>query len=206
MNFWREKTKVFAFIFLFFVSFTVIQEIKAQNSIYQLPPGTKIRLRMETEINSKVSSVNDTFITRVAQPVVMRNAVVLPAGTIIEGRVTKVVPAEAGGQSGKLELNFENLRFTDGVRRNIKGRLVNPLKTESDRKTNILAVVGGTTLGAIFGAFSGKNNGALIGAGVGAGIGTGTVFLRKGKELRIKTDEEFEIELEKDVTMPVLDY
>ena len=136
----------------------------------------------------------------------MRNAVVLPAGTIIEGRVMKVEPAEVGGQSGKLELNFENLRFTDGVKRNIKGRLVNPLKAESDRKTNILTVIGGTTIGALFGAFSRKESGALIGAGVGAGIGTGVVFLRKGKELRIKTDEEFEIELEKDVTMPVLDY
>jgi hypothetical protein len=206
MNFWRKKTKVFALIFLFFVSFSAISKIKAQNSIYQLPPGTKIRLRMETEINSKVSSVNDTFITRVTQPVVVRNAVVLPAGTIVEGRVTKVEPAEAGGQGGTLELNFENLRFTDGVKRNIKGRLVNPLKAESARKTNILMVIGGTSIGAIFGAFSGKQSGALIGAGVGAGIGTGAVFLRKGKELRIKTDEEFEIELEKDVTMPVLDY
>jgi hypothetical protein len=203
MKFWLNKTKVFALIFLFFVSFSII---KAQDSIYQLPPGTKIRLRMETEINSKVSSVNDTFITRVVQPVVVRNAVVLPAGTIIEGRVMKVEPAEVGGQSGKLELNFENLRFTDGVKRNIKGRLVNPLKVESARKTNILTVIGGTSIGAIIGAFSGKNNGAIIGAGVGTGIGTSAVFLKKGKELRIKTDEEFEIELEKVVTMPVLDY
>lgn len=203
MNFWLKKTEVFALTLLLFVSFSAI---KAQNSIYQLPSGTKIRLRMETEINSKVSGVNDTFITRIAQPVVVRDAMVLPAGTIIEGRVTKVERAVVGGQSGKLEIKFENLRFTDGVKRNIEGKLINPLKAESTRKASILTLIGGTTVGALFGAVSGKENGALIGAGVGAGIGAGAVFLRKGKDVRIKSDEEFEIELEKEVTVPVLDY
>lgn len=203
MKFWLKSTNVFALILLFFVSFSIIE---AQDSIYQLPPGTKIRLRMETEINSKVSSAGDTFITRVVLPVVVRNAVVLPAGTIIEGRVTKAESAAVGGQSGKLEINFENLLFADGARRNIKGRLVNPLVAESARKSNVLTVIGGTTIGALFGAVSRKENGALIGAGAGAGIGATVVFFKKGKDVRIKTDEEFDIELEKQVTAPVLDY
>jgi hypothetical protein len=203
MNFWLKKTNVFALIFLFFVSFSISW---AQDSIYQLPPGTKIRLRMETEINSKVSSAGDTFITRVILPVVVRNAVILPAGTIIEGRVTKAESAAAGGQIGKLEISFENLLFADGVKRSIKGKLINPLIAESARKSNILTVIGGTTVGALFGAASRKENGTLIGAGAGAGIGAAVAFLKKGKEVRIKTDEEFDIELEKQVTAPVLDY
>lgn len=203
MNFWLKKTEVFALTFLLFVSFSAV---KAQDSIYRLPSGTKIRLRMETEINSKVSGVNDTFITRIARPVVVRDAMVLPAGTIIEGRVTRVERAAVGGQSGKLEMKFETLRFADGVKRNIEGRLINPLKAESTQKTSILTLIGGTTVGALFGAVSRKENGALIGAGVGAGIGVSAAFLRKGKDVSIKADEEFEIELEKEVTVPVLDY
>lgn len=161
---------------------------------------------METEINSKVSGVNDTFITRIAQPVVIRDAMVLPVGTIIEGRVTKVERAAVGGQGGKLEVRFENLRFANGVKRNIEGKLINPLKAESIQKTSILTLIGGTTVGALFGAASRKENGALVGAGVGVGIGAGAAYLRKGKDVRIKTDEEFEIELEKEVVVPVLDY
>lgn len=203
MNFWLSKTKVFASFFLLFVSFSAI---KAQNSIYQLPAGTKIRVRMETEINSKVSSTDDTFITRVVQPVVVRNALVLPAGTIVEGRVTKVVRAAVGGQNGVLEMTFENLLFADGARRGMEGKLVTPLKVPSAQKTNFLTVIGGTTVGALFGAVSRAENGALIGAGVGAGIGGGAVLLRKGKEVRIRTEEEFEIELENEVVVPVLDY
>ena len=205
MNFWQEKTKIFALIFLFFVGFLSLS-IKAQDSIYQLQSGTKIRLRMETEINSKVSSVGDTFITRIAKPVVVREMIVLPTGTRVEGRVKKVEPSSIGGQSGKMEVVFETLLFADGIKRSIEGDLVNQLKAESVQKRSILTIIGGAAFGAIFGAVSKTENGALIGTGVGIGVGTGITLLRKGKNVRIKSDEEFEIELKQPVTLPVQDY
>ncbi|MDP1907759.1 MAG: hypothetical protein Q8K85_05630 [Hyphomicrobium sp.] len=103
-------------------------------------------------------------------------------------------------------MKFENLRFTDGAKRDIEGRLINPLKAESGRKSVMLTLFGGTTVGALFGAISRKENGALIGAGIGTAVGASAAFLKKGKDVRIKTDEVFEIELEKAVTLPVLDY
>jgi len=206
MNFWLEKTKIFALIFLSFLFFASFSLIKSQDSIYQLQSGTKIRLRMETEINSKVSSAGDTFITKIAKPVVVRETIVLPVGTVIEGRVTKVEPAAIGGQSGKMEVVFESLRFADGVKRSIEGELINELKAESIQKSNILTIIGGAAFGAIFGAVSKTENGALIGAGIGVGAGTSVAVLRKGKNVRIKSDEEFEIELKKAVSLPVQDY
>lgn len=203
MNFWLKKTKIFALLTLLFAGFI---SIKAQDTSFKLQPGTKIRLKMETEINSKVSSVNDTFLTKVAEPVVVRETVVLPAGTVIEGRVVKVAKAAAGGQAGKMEVVFETMRLPGGDKRKIEGVLVNALKAESSQGFNILSVVGGTALGALVGAVSKAENGALIGAGIGAGAGTGVAFARKGKNVRIKTDEEFEIELKKEVVLPVIDY
>ncbi|MBK8150869.1 MAG: hypothetical protein IPK58_22365 [Acidobacteria bacterium] len=41
-----------------------------------------------------------------------------------------------------------------------------------------------------------SGSGALIGAGVGAGVGTGVALGRKGKNVRIRTGEIFEIVLE----------
>jgi len=61
-------------------------------------------------------------------------------------------------------------------------------------------------LGALLGAASKAENGALLGAGIGAGAGTGVALLKKGKNVRIKTDEKFEIQLTKQVTLPVKDY
>jgi hypothetical protein len=203
MNLSRFSTKIFAFLFLFFAIFL---HLKAQDSIYRLEPGTKIRVSMDNEISSEAASVNDTFTTVVAEPVRVRETVVLPVGTIIEGRITKVERAAGGGKGGKMSVRFEMIRFENGEKREIEGALLNELKAASSQKTSILAVIGGTALGALLGTVSKAENGALIGAGIGAGAGTGVALVRKGKNVRIKTDEKFEIQLTKQVTLPVLDY
>jgi hypothetical protein len=205
MNIWLITTKVFAFFSLLFVIFISVSA-QTDSSIYQLQTGTRIRVRMDNEINSKVSSENDTFTAKISEPLKVRESVVLPIGTIIEGRVTKVRRAAMGGKSGSLEVSFESLRLLAGVKQKIEGALVNRLTTESSSAATALTIIGGTALGGIVGAASKTQNGALIGAGIGAGAGTGIAFLRKGKDVKIKTDEEFEIELTKDVTLPVEDY
>ncbi|MBK6724919.1 MAG: hypothetical protein IPG58_17140 [Acidobacteria bacterium] len=75
----------------------------------------------------------------------------------------------------------------------------------SSNTFSILSILGGAAAGALVGAAS-SPTGALIGAGVGAGAGTGAALLRKGKDVRIRRGEEFEIELRKPVTLTVLDY
>jgi len=205
MNFWRLATKVFAFIFLLFVSFTFLNA-QTDSSIYQLQAGTIIRLQMDNEINSKVASVNDTFTTTLTVPVKVQETVVLPVGTVIEGRVTKVKRASYGGKSGSLKVSFQMLRLLNGGKREIEGVLVTELKAESSQTANVLTILGGTTLGGIVGAVARSQNGALIGAGVGAGAGTSIAFLRKGSDVKIKAAEEFEIKLTKNVNLPVQDY
>jgi hypothetical protein len=203
MNFRRQSTEIFAFLFLFFGSFLTLN---AQDSIYRLEAGTRIRVQMDAEVSSEVASVNDTFTTVIAEPLRVRETIVLPVGTVIEGRVTQVAPAAIGGKSGRLSVRFETIRFETGERRTIEGVLVNELKAASTAKTSVLAVIGGTAIGALIGAVSKSGSGALIGAGIGAGAGTGVALARKGKDVRIKTAEKFDIELTKQVTLPVLDY
>src|SRR5688572_21341668 len=154
MNLTHPATKIFAISFLLFSSFVLT---KAQ-SIYELEAGTKIRVQMDNEINSEVSSVDDTFTAVVDEPVVVRDVVVLPAGTVIEGRVTKVTRAEIGGKKGGMDVKFETIRFADGVKRDIEGVLVNDLKAESSFKTGILSVIAGTAFGALIGAVSKADN------------------------------------------------
>lgn len=198
----QTETKIFALVFLLF-SYSLVT--KAQ-SIYELQAGTKIRVQMDNEINSKVSSVNDTFTTTVTEPVVVRDVQILPVGTIIEGRVTKVSHASAGGKNGKMDVVFETLRFVNGGQRRIEGVLVNKLVAESSQKTSILAIIGGAALGAVIGALSEAGNGAIFGTGIGGGAGTAVALLRKGKDVKIKSDEKFEIEIKKNVTLPVKDF
>lgn len=203
MNVWLMRTKIFAFLFLIFGSFIVA---RAQtDSIYQLQVGTTFRLEMDNEINSKIARVNDTFTATVAAPLMKRETVVLPIGTMIEGRVTKVRRAGFGGRGGILEVSFQTIRFADGAKREIEGVLTEQLKAESPQTANALTILGGTALGGILGAAF-KGGGALVGAGIGAGAGTGVSLFRKGKDLSIKADEQFEIKLTKAVNLPVRDF
>lgn len=209
MILFKRLTAFFALGFILFFANSVLlfaQIEDSDSSVYELQPGTKITVRMANEINSKSFGVGDTFIVRVTEPLEVRNVVVLPAEAIIEGRITEVKRASLVGKSGDLEVVFESLRLEDGTKLNIEGVLVNKLEAKSSNTPTILAVIGGTAIGALLGAVSGSDNGALIGAGLGAGAGTGTALLRKGKDVRIKTDETFEIKLTKKVTLPARDF
>jgi len=205
MNFLRVSTKIFAVSFLFFA---FLFQVSAQtNSVYDIQAGTKIRVSMDNEINSRVASVNDTFTTTLTEPLLIRETVVLPVGTIIEGRITKVRRASPGGKNGSLTISFETIHFANGRKRPIEGILVKPLLvTESSPKFKIFSIIGSTAIGGIIGLVSKAQNGALIGAGIGAGAGTGIALLQKGKNVNIKADEKFEIELVKNVSLPAQDF
>jgi len=205
MNFWSLSTKVFAFFVLFFVN-CASAESQIDSGIYQLKSGTKIRVKMDNGISSEVSGKKDTFTTVVVEPVTYKNLVLVPSGTIIEGNITEVKRAALNGKQGILTVLFSLLQMPNGEKRRIEAVLNTELLGKSRLNANILTIVGGTALGAILGGASQANNGALIGAGVGLGTGAGIAFLRKGKEVGIRSNEEFEIRLTKDVTLPVEDY
>ena len=195
-------TRIATVSFLIFVNSIVV--FGQTGSIYRLPAGTRIRLRMEAEVNSRASRANDTFITAVVKPVTVREVVVIPADTIIEGRVIQASGAAFGGQNGKLDVIFETLKFGDDIRR-IEGIVTQPFVSRSSNAFSLLSILGGAIAGAAVGAAN-SAKGALIGAGVGAGAGTSIALVRKGREVRIRKGEEFEIELRKEVLLPVLDY
>ena len=176
------------------------------DSIYRLPAGTRIRLRLDVELSSKVASIGDTFLASVARPVINRDAVVVPVGQVIEGNVAGVRHAGTGGKGGSLDLRFEKLQIAGRAALPIEGTLVRNLESRSPQRGNVLRIVGGTIVGSLIGAATRSTGGALIGAGIGGGAGTGAALLRKGKDVRIGRNEEFEIVLRKEVVLPVLDY
>lgn len=148
----------------------------ATDSIYKLPAGTRLRLKMDVELSSKFASVNDTFTTAVAKPIVIRDAVVVPAGTVIQGRVRGVSAAGFGVEDGKLDIIFETLRFPNMRPSYIDAELVERVEAHTPSFVKVLSFVGGIGL------------------------------FRKGKDARIREDEEFEIVLKRDLTLPVLDF
>jgi len=202
---------VFAILILFFVINYPLRaqapaELKKQtDSIYRVPVGTRIRLRMEGVISSKFSTANDTFLARVAVPVMIHDVAILPVGTLVEGRITEASPAGLGSRDGRIDFRMETLRFSDEVNRSIDGEPVAPLKAKH-RSGKWFPAIGGSILGAAIGFAVGSGPGAVIGAGIGGGIGAGAGYSKKGSNIGLKDDDIFEIELKKEVVLPVLDY
>ncbi len=204
MNRFASLERPSVLLLLIFAS-SLLASGQIEDTIYKLPVGTRINLKLDHEINSEVSSVNDTFLAVVSKPVRVREAIVLPVGTVIEGRVASVERPAGGGQAGSLEVVFETIKLSGELRR-IEGFVVTPQAERPSRAHTWLSLVGGIAAGTAIGAVSGGSRGALIGAAVGAGAGTSIALLNKGRNVRLKKDQEFEIELKKEVVLPVLDY
>lgn len=194
-------TKVFAVLSLIFASFIVANA--QTDSAYILRAGMRIHLEMLDPIGSSFSRAGDTFRATVVRPTVNKGIVVLPVGTIVEGRISKVVDASHLGRGGEIEAVFETIRFRTGEVRRIDGRFAKPLREKPARTRNVISIVGGTLGGALIGSLTGSRNGILIGAGVGALAGTGTAVAMTGKNAGFQAGDEFEIELKSDVTLPI---
>jgi hypothetical protein len=175
------------------------------DSIYRLPAGTRIRLKLDAELNSRAASVNDTFLAFVAQPVIIRDAVVLPVGCVIEGRVAGVDRAGSARRGGMLDLAFGTLTVS-GRSRRIDAFVVQPLRRDRNSRFGLLSVIGSAAVGAVVGGVARSATGAAAGGAAGAGIGTAMAVLKKGRDARLRRGEEFEIELRSAVVLPVEDF
>ncbi len=190
----------------------------AGQGAYTVAAGTKVRVRIENEINSKVSRVGDRFDTKVTEPVYGNTGViVIPTGSTIVGRVDAVTAAKKGGDPGTISVNFVQVRLPDGRSQAINGSLTS-LDTKSaksdnegtasgdDRKNDkIIFIGGGAAGGAILGGIIGGGKGAGIGAIAGAIGGLLGERMTKGEDARVKSGTEFGVYINRAFSLPRYD-
>lgn len=170
---------------------------------YTLPRNQYFRLRMNQTLNSRVARVGDRFQTTVVTPVYASGVEVVPAGSVVEGRVTSVSPARTRGREGQIGLQFDAVVLPDGSRIGLDGSLTelqdaragtvdaeNEVSGNSSEKRNIGYIGGGTVGGAVLGGAIGGGKGAGIGAIIGAGAGVAGVMLQKGNEAELRSGTE----------------
>lgn len=201
MKFFIFSTKVFAVSTLIFLNFSSLAA-QPEGSIYELPAGTRIRVRMDTEINSKVNRINDTFIVRVVEPVFNRGVEMIPKGAIIDGRILKGSAAAYPGYNGVLEVDFVRLRMNRNDAIVIDAGPAKKFEPSSRMLFKVATIGGLTAAGALVGSTVNSRSGTMIGAAIGGGSGSLIAFGRKGSDVRVKTNHEFEIVLKKEAVLP----
>lgn len=181
---------------------------------YLLKAGAKFRTRMNEQISSKTSKVGDMFTVTVVDPMYSEGGeLVIPSGSIINGKITKVTAAKRGGEPGVIDVEFVSVKLPNNKKYTINGTLTElTAEAKSDdegqvsgdkmKHRKIVFIGGGAAGGALLGAIVGGGKATAIGAVIGAGAGILGERLLKGEEAVVKQGTEFGIYLNKTVYLP----
>ena len=148
-----------------------------------IPAGTSIFIRTMETLDSAQTQQNSVFHGTTSSDIYLGNQIVIPAGTNVEGKVTRV--QDAAHFAGKSLLALQVTKI------NVGGLSYDALTSEwsrygRDRGADTANKVGGGALiGTIIGAVAGGGKGAAIGAGIGAGTGAAVQGATRGQQVRI---------------------
>lgn len=143
--------------------------------VVDLPAGTNIRVRLDSDLGSKISQPGDSFSATVADDVLKGGDVIIARGARAEGTVVDAKPLGKfkGGAALVIKLDRVHSKWgsypveTSSISRAEKGK----------GKRSAAFIGGGAGLGAIIGGIAGGGKGAAIGALAGGGAGTaGSAF------------------------------
>lgn len=177
-----------------------------------VPAGTALMVRLETTLATFSNKPGDPFRGSLSQPVVLNGQTLLPAGSIVEGRVTKV--SEPRRISGKPSIAIlpEAVVLPSGERcfldatltdTNIPGTDVNSegqFKGVGHDRRDQLEIGGGTAGGMLVGGLIGGGPGVLIGGAIGAG-GTTVHWLVQHRSATLPAGTELTLELNRPLTL-----
>jgi len=137
----------------------------AETSTVTIPAGTSIALVLTHPIQSRYIHRGDDIYAQVISPVASGNQVVIPAGTLVEGKVDKL--GHNGGR-GELYLQSMSITYPDGYVAPIAG----PITLESDEGYALKDPGNGRIAALIAGPLAGSGLGALVGHSVASSQGT----------------------------------
>ncbi len=144
-------------------------------AVIELPAGTRLRVRLDSDLGSNTSQPGDRFSATIADPVVVNGQTVIPQRARAEGTV---VDAKALGHfkgGALLSIRLERVHTRWGSYPVATSSIDRAEKGKGKRSAGFIG--GGAAFGALIGGLAGGGKGAAIGAVAGGGAGTaGTAF------------------------------
>jgi hypothetical protein len=163
----------------------------------RLAVGTEMKVRLQSEIDTKNAADGDKFTATVLDPSAHADAT-------IEGHIARV--QQSGKFKGRtsLVLSFDTIRYTNGASRAMAAQVVKvygedaPKKVDEEgnvqtgnrKETTIKRTGGGAAAGAVIGAIAGGGKGAAIGAAIGAAAGAGSTYIQGSSKIKLEPGTE----------------
>jgi hypothetical protein len=165
----------------------------------ELREGTLLKTKMISTLSTESTVAGSRFTAEVTEPIERNGRVIIPVGSILEGRVTEVHGGKRITGGALLHLETSNVTLPDGTHYIVHAQVIDTGKSEfkvtdegtlkkKDHARETLAVMGGVTgAGAASGAVMGGGVGAIVGASIGAGVST-VIWLKQDRQATLPKD------------------
>jgi hypothetical protein len=165
----------------------------------ELREGTLLKTKMISALSTESTVAGSRFTAEVTDPIERNGRVIIPVGSILEGRVTEVHGGKRITGGALLHLETSNVTLPDGTHYIVHAQVIDTGKSDfkvtdegtlkkKDHGKETLAVIGGVTgAGAASGAMMGGGVGAIVGASLGAGVST-VIWLKQDRQAVLPKD------------------
>jgi hypothetical protein len=191
----------------------LLAAMDAAQAVSPVPAGTALMVKLETTLATFSNKAGDPFRGSLTQAVVLDGKTVIPAGAVVEGRVTKVEEPRRIAGKPVIGILPEALILPSGERLFLDATLVDTsvgngtdvdqegqFKGSGHDRRDQLETGGGTAGGMLIGGLIGGPPGVLIGGIVGAGS-TGAHWLSKHRSAILPAGSTLTIELNRPLGM-----
>jgi hypothetical protein len=184
-----------------------------------IPAGTKIPLSLAQAISTKNAREGDPVYASTAFPFVVNDRILVPAGTYIQGKISRVQHAGRSKTRAELLLHFTSMIYPSGYTvmlpasvENTPGADDNSVKDkegtiQADKDTGKRvedaakgAAVGGT-VGSVGGLAAGGVNGARYGGLAGIAGGVAWALLKHGPDVKLAVGTSIEMEIQRPISV-----
>jgi len=156
-----------------------------------IPTGTKITVRIGSQLNSGTAKSGQKFDANLTHDLVVNGKTLAKSGAPAKGKVTYVKSSGRLHDPGELSLRLTSVEI-NGKMTAISTNAFRA-KGKSHTKSNVTKIGGGAAAGALIGGLAGGGKGALIGTAAGAGAGTGVAAATGKEEAVIHAETAFTV-------------
>lgn len=158
-------------------------------------------MSLDSAVSSRDSQPGDTFDATVSEPVVVQGQTVVARDARARG---VVVDAQASGRLSKPAMLSVALKQVQchGSWVNVQTRHL-VMEAKSHKKRDVIAIGGGSALGALIGGIAGGGKGAAIGAVAGGGAGTAGAAATGKKDITLPAESHLTFRLERSASAPM---
>jgi len=198
-------------------SSSIATDDAADPNVAVIPSGSKVPLLLKQAISTKNAREGDAVYAETAFPFVQNDRILIPAGTYIQGKISRVEKPWRGKKRAELLIHFTSMIYPSGYTVMLPGSVENTPGSDSngvkDKEGTIQAdkdtgkragdavkgAAEGGMVGTIGGAAAGGYNGARYGGLAGLAGGAALALLKHSPDVKLDVGTSIEMEIQRDI-------